>query len=125
MIKRELEFRAWDKRSKVMTTHFALIHGKPMRKNYDGIYFIEIELIPMQYTGLKDDNDKKIFEGDIVETLIFGEGTFFCEVIYSDGCFKFKPIKEEKELTIVGNMVDNSYLTKCKIIGNIFKDAEC
>lgn len=67
---RELEFRAWDNESKsffppsyIATTgdgHTKLFNENTCKWKYKNLC---IE----QYTGLKDKNEKKIFEGDIVE----------------------------------------------------------
>lgn len=77
-----------------------------------------------QYTGLKDKNGKKIFEGDIVDVTrpcIWEIGI----VIFKDGCFFIKvketllPLYEceinNYKLEVIGNIYDNPELLKEEI----------
>jgi uncharacterized phage protein (TIGR01671 family) len=62
MQNREIKFRAWDESQKYMA-----YQGMPDLENIQSFIFHFGDKILMQYTGLKDFNGKKIFEGDIIE----------------------------------------------------------
>ena len=70
---REIKFRAWVKKTKTMvdlyqTTPLAL----DANLQQDGIFIpFSEEFIIMQFSGLKDANDKEIYEGDILDFTVF------------------------------------------------------
>lgn len=97
---------------------------------YDGISIVGvapfIEVVPStvgQYIGLLNKNDKKIFEGDIVEFPDHGNGgTKIGQVNYNDEDTLYEIIYEEpvcitlgesfhgRELEVIGNIHDNPEL---------------
>lgn len=85
-------------------------YGAPKIKN----------VILQQYTGAKDKNGKKIYEGDIVQAHNSGDNSTFCgNVIYSEQLASFVFVNEGDEyyitpfsVEIVGNIFENPQLIK-------------
>lgn len=126
---REIKFRAWNIKHKVMrydaqndvvdilekpelmheiggfshTTFFALA---PHDKN----------LVLMQFTGLKDKNGKEIFEGDIM-----GYGNAKCEIGWDSNLAKFTIIRW---IYGAGSRQIKFISKKFEIIGNIYSNPE-
>lgn len=124
---RKIEFRAWLKHEKKMIDVKAIDWDDvgniisvnyPSGKAYSGYDGDNIEL--MQYTGLKDKNGVKIFEGDI-----FKWGSTLYQVIYADFGFKVNYVKGHNEIYLYDfqlNYFEEN--DEIEVIGNIYENKE-
>jgi len=122
---REIEFRAWDKSKERMILNYA--HVGKEGKMYVAFDTPDMDLELMQYTGLKDKNGTKIFEGDLVDNK-------------ENGLYKYPLLVEKDELqgfslrpiqTIVKGKIlpevfirNFNYIGAFEIIGNIYENPE-
>ena len=111
---REIKFRAWDKyENKIRKVRAINFTNKDLWLEIEdnrimGANFFEVEL--MQYTGLKDRNDKEIYEGDIVRyfkdelgVVKFVAGSF---IIDGNTCYE-SFLELGGKIAIVGNIYEN------------------
>lgn len=119
---REIEFRFWNKEKKVMCYN----NEDKSASYWDGVCCSNIALVNsilknldeyevMQYTGLKDKNGTKIYEGDVLEFDFIGKQK--AVVYFNDtyAMFGLKPLGNFVYATIdegvvVGNKYDNPEL---------------
>lgn len=129
---REIEFRAWLKQEKKMVEVKEIIFAPEKQIAYDAEYrngkslpfhylnyklFNDIEL--MQYTGLKDKNGVKIFEGDIVKC---GKKIAVVKYGYHNcGC-----CHDVYGFTVLdkNGVTDAFSFGYCEVIGNIYENKE-
>ncbi|WP_336161685.1 YopX family protein [Fusobacterium polymorphum] len=139
---REIKFRAWDKLNKEMF-NVEIINFQERRVYKDTVSyrkFEDIELI--QYTELKDKNNKEIYEGDVVKLVHTGieisadrleDLKRFVGIIkYENGIFKI--VKTEKSLIEskyfemeqkkVSEIFIYSKLYDLEVVGNIYENPE-
>ena len=118
---RKIKFRAWDKENeKMMKVSSISLENKEIAvKDFGTYHFFRIKDIElMQYIGLKDKNDKEIYEGDIV-ILNDAEEENRCIVKYKYGSYilvdgdlreDLSNVESDKFLEVVGNIYENKNL---------------
>jgi len=107
-MKKEIKIRVWNKIEKVMF----FIGSNPNLTNYQTTIY---EL--MQFTGLKDKNDKEIYEGDIINTntiIKFNEktGNFSCWSEREKDWVSRDYINLSYNREVIGNIYENKELLK-------------
>ena len=116
------KFRAWLKKEQKMDNyidHISWLEDE-LYCIGDGItYMVSAEdLVLMQSTGLKDKNDKEIFEGDIVKMSkdVYSEPTYYEVVRHYGGAYRLESKQHGCELWLRH--------TDCKVVGNIYENKE-
>lgn len=111
---REVLYRAWDLDNKVM------IYPSPVDSflktmTWHGRVYKDgrlLNYIMLPWTGMRDKNDKRIFEGDIIKDDYHG----ISEVFYKNGSVK---INGRYSVVSFG-----AYSKKTEIIGNVYENKE-
>lgn len=122
---REIKFRAWDKALKSWTNYsidddllmFYDKHAECWETDQEGERFILC-----QYTGLKDNEDREIYEGDIVKAISFARWIGIVKYSDESQAFIFDDLdkKYRGKSTVFMNQFDDGF----EILGNIYENPE-
>ena len=144
---REYKFRAWDKEYEKMTYFddedydyrpplvFRLDQVFKKDSNYDDYEDFEYNDITdsveiMQYTGLRDENGKGIYEGDIIEfsydMFVGNFDTFVAKgkVVFEEGAFYVEVFENERTTDDEAYLLYSINLDTIEVIGNIYENME-
>ncbi|WP_341480358.1 YopX family protein [Clostridium botulinum] len=124
VINREIKFRVWDNTTKEMLQLQKMSFKTSKCMPYGGNIEYEFDNL-MQYTGLKDIDNKEIYEGDILQggyanKLTGGFESRLYVVEFEKGTFKGKLIGESP----YGDTWLNFLNKKSYVIGNIYENPE-
>lgn len=134
MANREIKFRAWDKEAKkffeseprinAMTISITL-NGEIIGHPNVGEITSHYEL--MQFTGLKDKNEKEIYQGDIVRCrwMIHGKPSeipFNAEIMFNESIGAYQISYRNVDGRFVSDQIYFRY--QIEVIGNIYENKE-
>ncbi len=120
---REIKFRAWDKKEKLMTTTFDISSqgiSKLSLIGKDIKYFEDYEI--MQFIGKKDRKTNDIYEGDLL--IHGGDKDIIFEVFYHDEFAKFSINRIHYKNSACGCYIPSIEDDYFEIIGNIYENPE-
>ena len=129
---REFKFRAWDtKKKKMINLAKANISMHPedgsLFTDSIGRFDVTKNFELMQYTGLKDKNNKEVYEGDIV--LFYGDYTTALKcgwhtgiVTWNQDLLRYDLVAKDKVWSI-GDETDE-FKYKSEVLGNIYENPE-
>ena len=121
---REIKFRAWDKEQKEWVK-YSITDNIPIfchntsrwRTDREGKRFILC-----QYTGLKDENEGEIYEGDIIKAVSFAKPIGIVKYSDENQAFIFNDLDKKYRgySTALMNQFDDGF----EILGNIYENPE-
>ena len=118
---REIKFRAYHKERKEMFEIASIdFEEKKAALSNETIKLLNVDFKQfelLQYTGLKDKNDKEIYEGDI---LFFRDENTKYVVVWQDAAFIIKSIEIRKYSEEMFWLDDTEIC--CEIVGNIYEN---
>lgn len=121
------KFRAWDKISKKMFPVMMIdfVQSYVMIEEINGLLcerdFDDVEL--MQYTGLKDENGREIYEGDVVRYECCFE-SYVEEVIYDDKHCNFGTIDKDEKTFSFDVLISDFDVDCFEVVGNKYENLE-
>jgi hypothetical protein len=120
---REIKFRAWDKDFKRWTNYSIADDLPRFYDKHTGCWKTDKEgkrFVLSQYTGLKDKNNREIYEGDVIKAISFARWIGVVEYSDENQAFIFDDLdkKYRGKSTVFMNQFDDGF----EILGNIYEN---
>ena len=122
---REIKFKAWDKNLKRWTNYSIADDLPRFYDKHTGCWKTDKEgerFVLSQYTGLKDKNNREIYEGDVIKAISFARWVGVAKYSDENQAFIFDDLdkKYRGKSTVFMNQFDDGF----EILGNIYENPE-
>ena len=134
---RTIKFRAWNNKKEMMHDSDSQIGGLWSVEFINGspeYYNPDDNMVLMQYTGLKDKNEKEIYEGDYVVMDVWNGGDGYEEpneidefegiVTWNINGFNISTKDKDGKFEPEMCLCENNVYTKTEVLGNIYENPE-
>lgn len=120
---RDVKFKAWDKEHKRWTNYSIADDLPRFYDKHTGCWKTDKEgkrFVLSQYTGLKDKNNREIYEGDVIKAISFARWIGVVEYSDENQAFIFDDLdkKYRGKSTVFMNQFDDGF----EILGNIYEN---
>ena len=120
---KEIKFKAWDKDLKRWTNYSIADDLPRFYDKHTGCWKTDKEgkrFVLSQYTGLKDKNNREIYEGDVIKVISFARWIGVVEYSDENQAFIFDDLdkKYRGKSTVFMNQFDDGF----EILGNIYEN---
>lgn len=117
--RRRYRFRAWSKRDRAMFDVISMARGGVVLEDNKILKTCPREAVElMQFSGLVDEADTEIYEGDKVR---LPNGKAVAKVVFEDGAFR---LEADPGSDFNGCVLDDVFVSKnkLKVVGHIYED---
>lgn len=122
---KELKFKIWDKKNKIMSNPFTIFSFKDTSENFNK--FLSDDPETLLFTGLLDKTGKEIYEGDILSLNYFEGEVVKMWIEYLDTlpyCCTIIKYSEGDWVPLGRIMKRDGEQFTCEVIGNIYEHPE-
>jgi uncharacterized phage protein (TIGR01671 family) len=121
---REIKFRGWDAEEEKIYYFDLLTCMTYNEMAQDELCSYEAKNNLMQYTGLKDMNEKEIYEGDILKVENMSSERGIWKVYFDSGTFVCERTRDQNVEELIDIVLDCEAVKHCEVIGNIYEQPE-